>query len=128
MKSIRKAYEKVWRFENLHSAHLKARRGKRNKNSVIDFESSINCNLAQLQKELMEKTYRVGRYKVFRINEPKERVIMSLPYRDRIVQHSLCDNVLEPLMERILIHDNCASRKGKGCHFGLKRLEQFMRE
>lgn len=39
---------------------------------------------------------------------------MSLPYRDRVVQHSLCDN--------------CASRPGKGTHYGLFRLATFMRE
>ena len=46
-------------------------------------------------------------------------------YRDRVVQHSLCDNVIAPYMERHLIYDNSASRIGKGTHFAMDRLTGF---
>ncbi len=49
-------------------------------------------------------------------------------YRDRVVQHSLCDNVIAPYMERHLIYDNSASRIGKGTHFAMDRLTGFMRQ
>lgn len=47
-------------------------------------------------------------------------------FRDKIVQHSLCDNVLEPYLSKTFIYDNYASQKGKGTHFGLDRLKYFM--
>lgn len=47
-------------------------------------------------------------------------------FRDKIVQRSLCDNVLEPLLSKTFIYDNYASQKGKGTHFGLDRLKMFM--
>jgi hypothetical protein len=62
------------------------------------------------------------------IHDPKEREIQALGYADRVVQHSLCDNVLTPFFERRLIYDNCACRIGKGTHFGMRRLAGFMRE
>ncbi len=80
-----------------------------------------------LKRELETHTYQIGGYKSFKVYEPKERDIMALHYRDRVVQRSLCDNVLEPFMEPRLDYDNAACRKGKGTHFALDRLKKFMR-
>lgn len=52
---------------------------------------------------------------------------MSNSYKDKVVQHALCDNVLEPRVRSTFIKDNYASQVGKGTHFGLERLEGFMR-
>jgi RNA-directed DNA polymerase len=127
MKTLKEAFREVCDFNNLYRAHLLARRGKRGKGEVACFELALGSNLATLQKELLNKTYQPGPYRQFVIREPKKRLILSLPYRDRVVQHSLCDNVLGPLLDGKLIYDNCASRRGKGTHFGLKRLSEFMR-
>ena len=85
-------------------------------------------NLWHIKRKLDDRSYKVSGYNRFVIHEPKEREIQALSYADRIVQHSLCDNVLTPFFERRLIYDNCACRVGKGTHFGMKRLEGFMRE
>ena len=42
------------------------------------------------------------------IHDPKDRVIHALHYRDRVVQHCLCDEVLAPALDRRLIYDNAA--------------------
>ena len=70
--------------------------------------------------------YRLSPYNCFIVKEPKERLIMYNSFRDKIVQHSLCDNVLEPYLSKTFIYDNYASQKGKGTHFGLDRLKYFM--
>jgi hypothetical protein len=62
------------------------------------------------------------------IHDPKDREIQALSYGDRVLQHCLCDNVVAPLLEKRLIYDNCACRKGKGTHFGIRRLTDFFRE
>lgn len=41
--------------------------------------------------------------------------------------YALCDNVLQPRVAPSFIKDNYASQVGKGTHFGLDRLEEFMR-
>ncbi len=127
MKTLKHAYREIYDFNNLYRAHLLARRGKRGKGEEAGFELALGSNLAALQEELRTTSYPPGPYRHFVIREPKKRLILSLPYRDRVVQHSLCDNVLAPLLDGKLIYDNCASRRGKGTHFGLRRLSEFMR-
>lgn len=52
--------------------------------------------------------------------------VMSNSFRDKVVQHSLCDNVLEILLRKNFLYDNYASQVGKGTDFGLNRLDGFM--
>lgn len=120
-------YHKVHDFENLYKAYLDSRKGKRWKTATNRFElNALEC-VAHLQKQLKEMNYRMGEYNVFRITEPKERIIKSTAFKDKVVQRSLCDNVLEPTFERSLIYDNYACRRGKGTHAALKRTEEFYR-
>lgn len=115
-------------FDRLYEAYKKCRRGKLQKTEVIQFELNLSEELIKLQEELQAKTYQIGAYYKFAIYDPKKREIQALPFRDRIVQHNLCDNILAPLMERHLIYDNSACRKGKGTHFAMDRLSGFFRE
>lgn len=121
-------YEVMYDFEKLYVAYKKCRRGKLHKTEVIQFELDLSQELVRLKEELEAKTYRLGKYYHFTIYDPKKREIQALPFRDRIVQHNLCDNILEPLLERHLIYDNSACRKGKGTHFAMDRLTGFFRE
>lgn len=120
-------YERVCAFESLYAAHKKARLGKRHKRDVIAFELELAKNLWELKERIESRTYEAGGYYTFMIHDPKTRQIQALRYGDRVMQHSLCDNVLTPFFEKRLIYDNCACRKGKGTHFGMKRLTGFMR-
>ena len=119
-------YEKIFDFGNLYRAYKMAARCKRTKKEVIDFELNLAENLWSLNDELANKIYGVGRYQRFMIHDPKEREIQALSFRDRVVQHSLCDNVLAPYFEKRLIYDCAACRKNKGTHFAMRRLTGFM--
>lgn len=46
----------------------------------------------------------------------KQRKIMSVRFSERIVQKSVCQNILVPALTRSLIYENCANQKGKGTH------------
>ena len=120
-------YDTIYAFENLYNAYMVARRGKRYDAEVISFEMELYANLTQLSDNLRQGMYRMSRYKLFTLHDPKERKIFAPAYHDRVVQHSLCDNVIMPVMEPRLIYDNAASRKGKGTHFALQRLNVFLR-
>lgn len=120
-------YHKIYDFNHLYKAYLDSRKGKRWKRATNRFEANALECVAHLQKQLREKTYRMGVYNVFRITEPKERIIKSTAFKDKVVQRSLCDNVLEPVFERSLIYDNYACRREKGTHAALKRTEEFYR-
>jgi RNA-directed DNA polymerase len=115
-------------FESLYAAHLLSRRGKQGREEVARFELDLGCNLARLSQELEEGSYRMGPYARFVVTDPKRREIHAPRYRDRVVQRSLCDNALAPVLEPRLIYDNAACRRGKGTRFALERLKGFLRE
>lgn len=115
-------------FNSLYQSYVEARRGKRWKYAVVRYEANILENIMFLHFVLTSKKYKMSPYNRFMVYEPKERLIMYNSFRDKIVQHSLCDHVLEPLLSKTFIYDNYASQKGKGTHFGLDRLKMFMQK
>ncbi len=121
-------YDEIFTFENLYQAHLKARACKRNKKDVILFELNLSENLWDLHDSLQDRTYNVSGYNHFVIYEPKRREIQALEYKDRIVQHTLCDLYLYPLLTSKFIYDNGGCQKGKGTDFALDRFSGFLRE
>ena len=67
-----------------------------------------------------------GRYRYFRIYEPKERTISVADFRDRVVHHAVV-SVLEPIYEKRFIYDSYATRKNKGTHRAVRRAQKFMK-
>lgn len=123
-----KMLQDAFTFGKLLDAHKKCRCSKQHKKETITFELNLSKYLATLSHDLLHKTYKLGKYKQFYIYEPKKRNIEALSYKDRVVLMALCQHIIEPKMEKRLIYDNVACRKGKGTHFGLKRLEEFLHE
>jgi len=119
--------EQIADWDNLIAAHRLARRGKRDRSEVIRYEARLWEELAALQMELLHGTYQPGRYREFTIYEPKRRLIMALPYRDRVAQHAIAA-VCAPIWDRAMIDDAFACRPGKGTHYGADRVERWMRE
>lgn len=126
MKTYRNLYPQVWDFENLALAYRRARKGKRGKLHVADFEHRQEEELFALQAALYCKNYTPGAYHSFFIHEPKKRLISAAPFRDPVVHHALCQ-VIEPIWERRFIHDCYANRVGKGTHRALDRATEFAR-
>ena len=122
------SFDSLWNFQNLYRAHRKARLGKRHKREVILFEKNLAMNLTSLSRSIRDGSYRMSGYYRFCVYEPKKRNISALHYRDRVVQHCLCDELLGPLLGKRLIYDNAACRIGKGLSFALRRLTGFLTE
>lgn len=119
-------FEKVIDFNNMYRAFRKAKRGKGYKRSSVRFDVTALDGVNSLISQLQNKTYKVSDYTEFKVYEPKERIIQTSSFRDKVVQHSLCDNVLMPKLQNVFIHDNCAGQRGKGTLFGLDRLSEQM--
>ncbi len=120
-------FKQAFSFLELYKCHTLCRRNKQHKNETINFELNLARKLAHISKELMNKTYSPLPYRSFYVFEPKKRIIDSLSYSHRIVQRSLCDNILRPRLEKVLIYDNAACRVNKGTHFALDRLKKFIK-
>ncbi len=110
MKTYENLYPRIYSFENLHTAYRRARAGKRSRVNVAGFEFDMEHNLLQLQRELIDQTYRPGPYHSFYIREPKRRLVSAAPFRDRVVHHVLCQ-VIEPIWERRFIHTSSANTR-----------------
>lgn len=118
-------YYELSSFPVLLKSHKIARKSKRHKYGTIDYENNLCTKITSLEQELKNGTYKVGKYRTFFVTEPKKREIQALGYKDRIVQHSLCDNFLIPYYEPRLIYANCACRKGKGTYFARQLLKRY---
>lgn len=125
MKTYNNIYPRIYDFANLHKAYLKARAGKRFREEVLDFSSKLEENLIQIHNELINSLYQPSPYKQFVIKEPKERLILALPFKDRVVQHAIC-NIIEPIFEATFIKDSYACRKNKGVLKGVKRAAKHI--
>jgi hypothetical protein len=120
-------YKVFCEYESLLSAHHRARNSRRHKHPVANFEIAQLANIEKLRKELQEKTYRQGAFHKFYVYEPKKRQIQSIPYRDRIVQHVLCDRVLSPYFIKRVVNENCGCVEGRGQHYAVKLLKRYIR-
>jgi len=123
---IRSLYDQIYDFGNLHQAYIHARKGKRYRIEVMKFTNRLEENLLNIQNELIQKTYTVGRYREFFVNEPKKRLIMALPFKDRVVQWAIYQ-VLNPYFEKGFIQDSYACRVDKGTHRAVNRLQYWLR-
>ncbi len=118
-------YSKIYDISNLYYAYMKASHGKRYRSEVLKFSENLESNLIEIQNELINKSYKTGIYRNFYIYEPKERLVSALPFRDRVVQHALC-NIIEPLFEVKMIYDSYACRNYKGTHRAVDRTQNFI--
>ena len=82
--------------------------------------------LHMLKEQLENRTYKINPYNEFMIYEPKERLIKSCSFKDKVVQHCLCDEILHPRLSDIFIRTNYAGQIGKGTHFGMDCLKEQM--
>jgi retron-type reverse transcriptase len=105
--------DKVASSENLWKAFRECARGKRSKLGYQRFFFGIGERLVDIQRVLLAGTYTWQRYREFIVKDPKARVIMAAPFRDRIVHHAI-HRTIEPIFDPLLSHRTYACRKGKG--------------
>jgi retron-type reverse transcriptase len=127
MKRLSRIWPDVIRFENLHSAYRKARKGKQSKPGVAEFTLNLESELLSLQQDLIDFSYQPGTYRLFTIYERKKRQIAAAPFRDRVVHHALM-NVIEPAIDRRFIFDSYACRQGKGVHAAVNRYQLWSKK
>lgn len=112
----------------LFEAYKRAKKGSDWKPQVQRFEMTYLLELSRIQRELQEMTYEFLPSTQFVLNERgKTRVIRGEQIQDRIVKHTLCDEVLNPAVKNFLIYDNGASLVGKGIAFTRNGLLTHLR-
>lgn len=118
-------YEKLT-FQKLLSAHIRARKQKLSKPEVLLFEMDLENNLSNLLRELKQKKYHLGKYREFTVYEPKERLVKSLPYRDRIVHQWYVEEFIKTYITPKFISTSFACLDGRGTHKAVDTLQKYM--
>jgi len=113
-------------LQDLFQAYFDARQNKRNTINALAFEKSFEENIFQLHDDLISGRYLPRRSICFIVNQPVKREIFAAHFRDRVVHH-LIYNYIAPLFEGTFINDSYSCRVGKGTHYGIKRVDKFIR-
>lgn len=110
-------------MENLELAHQNASRGKKWYSEVRDFDKDPKKHLEEIQKMLVEKTYRPLPYQKFtRKERGKERVIYKSRYfPERVIQWAVLQ-VISPIILRQFIYDTYSAIPERGIHLAFKRV------
>ncbi len=114
-------------LEELFTAYFECRKNKRNTANALAFEIDYENNVVQLWEEINSGTYQIGRSIAFVVDKPVKREIFAADFRDRVVHHLIIGK-LNHLFEKQFIHDSYSCRVGKGTHFGIQRVDKFIRQ
>jgi len=125
-KTYRNLFEQVYQYENLHAAYLEARKDKRFREGVLRFSSNLEENLINMQNHLIYQSYKVGEYREVIIRIPKTRIIMILPFRDRVMQWAIY-RIINPIFERSYITDSYGCIKNRGNLKAVSRIQYWMK-
>lgn len=109
---------------NLYKAYRASMKTSKWKESTQNFSLNYLRNIFKIQNELHNRTLKNSKTEEFVLHERgRIRQITSIPIKDRIIRHVLCDELLLPEVKKKIIYDNGASIKGRGMSFARKRFE-----
>ncbi len=117
-------YKDIISLDNLLVAWKEFRNGKRSRKDVQTFEHNLMRNILQLREDLETKNYKHSKYTVFKISDPKPRIIHKATVRDRLFHHALY-RTLYPFFDSKFIADSYSCRVNKGSHAALNRFHKF---
>ena len=121
------SFERFCSFDALYDASYRVCRSVRWKDSTINFEENRIETILRTEAELRQNEYFQLVFSCFSIIERgKPRDIRACHINDRLVQNSLCEEALLPELTPKFIYDNCATLKGRGIDFALKRFKKHL--
>lgn len=126
MKRIGSLFDRIIDLDNLYKSANKARKNKTKKSDIISYFKDLDNNILEIYNELKDKTYKTSEYYVFKLYEPKERIISKLPFKDRIVHHAIL-NILEPIFTKCFICHTYSCIKRRGIHKCLKDVQSALK-
>ncbi len=126
-KKIKNVFYKNLTFKKFVEAHNRAKKNKTYKNEVMQFDLNLESNIISLITQIKNGTYKIGKYRNFKVYEPKERIIHSLPYRDRVVHQWYVEEFIKPYIMPKFISTSFACLPEKGTHAAALEIEKMIR-
>ena len=127
-KKIKNVFYRNLTFEKFVEAHQRAKKNKMYKNEVLNFDLNLECNIINLINSIKNGTYKIGKYRSFVVFEPKERIIQSLPYKDRVVHQWYVEEFIKPYILPKFINTSFACLPDKGTHKAVFGIQSMMRK
>lgn len=125
-KKLKNVYHLIYSSANLIHSQYTAQKGKGDREEINKFNDNILENMQTLYELLSDETYEPGEYKIRKILDPKERVLMIAPFfPDRIIHHCII-NVLGRFWESQFIGNTYACIKGRGTHKCMEDLHEVL--
>lgn len=123
---LQKMLNKDQLLYDLFQAYYDTRQHKRNTSSAVNFEMDYESKIIALREDLVNGTYVISPSICFIIKDPVQREVFAADFCDRIVHHLIYNYIYE-LFDRHFIYDSYSCRLEKWTHFGIKRVEHFLR-
>lgn len=115
-------------IEAIYRAHCRARKGKTTRSSVVDVDLRPMIYVTHILNVLRDSIYVPSRFREFTVTDPKKRLVLALPYVDRIVHQWLIEEFIKPYYLPRFIKDSYACIPGRGSHAAVKRIQGYMRD
>lgn len=118
--------DEALKTENLLQSFYNVKKTCNNKKGIMKFEMNLNTNIQIIYDSLKNETYEPKKYSIFMINEKKPRIVMSQCVEDKIVNNFVAKFILIPNLDKTLIKQNVATRKGMGVKTALDYIEKYL--
>lgn len=115
-------------IEAIYRAHCRARKGKTMRSSVVDVDLRPMIYVTHILNVLRDGIYIPSRFREFTVTDPKKRLVLALPYVDRIVHQWLIEEFIKPYYLPRFIKDSYACIPGRGSHAAVKCIQGYMRD
>lgn len=124
---IKNVFDLIFSMDNLYLALEDASKGRRYNKDVLIYNLDSWALLNEIRQEVMEGTYKIDRYYIFYIYEPKKRMIMSISFKHRIVQWAIY-RVINPMLIKGYIEDSYGCIPGRGSLSAMQRLKYWVEQ
>lgn len=125
-------FDKAISLNELCKASKRTAKGVGHKQAVMLWKIERLERCEKLKYSITSGRHRTGHGLPFKIYEPKERLILTPLYCDRVWQNDMCYNGVYDDMTTSLIYDSGACQKEKGTEFSILRmtavLEKYYRK
>lgn len=127
MKRYGNLHDKLCDSENIEIADDNARRNKNKKYGINKHDKNRQYENEDLADKLLNLTYKTSKYSLYKIYEPKERIIYRLPYYpDRIAHHAIM-NITKDIWVKSFISNTYSCIEGRGIHLCAKHIKRDLR-
>lgn len=123
---IKQVFDLIFSDENLYEAIQDASQGRRYNKDVLRVQYDIWNAIRKIQQDVRSGKYKIDKYFIFYVYEPKKRMIMSISFYHRIVQWAIY-RVINPMLVKGYIKDSYGCVPGKGSLAAMERLRYWLK-